>query len=124
TAAYADEFTGDRSVESLADFEAFLLDRLPSSVAAAHRSARDLVTRAMAYLGETLMWVGGGQWAWGAGELAGMPCVAFDAALGRGFRRAVAALARGARPGAYRLTGRGRQSTAPRLCACCGLVSR
>lgn len=82
TAAYADEFTGDRSVESLTGFEAFLLDRLPSLSAAADRSARDLVTRAMAYLGETLMWVGGGRWVWGAGELADMPCVAFDTELG------------------------------------------
>jgi hypothetical protein len=44
TSAYAAELTGDHSVESLADFAAYLLDRLPSSVAAAHRSARDLVT--------------------------------------------------------------------------------
>lgn len=66
----------------LADFEAFLLDWLPNPSAAADRSARDLVTRAIAYLGETLMWVGGGQWVWSTRDLAAMRCVAFDVELG------------------------------------------
>lgn len=81
-AASTESFTGDYSPGSLADFETFVLWQLPELRSMTDRAAVALVRPLLGYLGEALMWAGGGRWIWGTGVFAGMPCVEFDAALG------------------------------------------
>ncbi|MFQ6394459.1 hypothetical protein ACLMAJ_13460 [Nocardia sp. KC 131] len=77
-ATYSAGFPGDYSLESLAAFEEFVLAALADLASMEQQGALPVVKAAVGYLGETLLRAGGGEWVWGQGELAGMPCVALD----------------------------------------------
>ncbi|MEV6427626.1 hypothetical protein [Nocardia sp. NPDC051463] len=77
--AYSAGFFADYSPESLDDLEQFVLAALRDPGVMMEPSALPVVKAAVGYLGETLLRAGGGEWLWGQGKYAGMPCVTLEA---------------------------------------------
>ncbi|WP_406229315.1 hypothetical protein [Nocardia sp. NBC_01009] len=78
-ATYSAGFFADYSPESLAELEQFVVAALPDPAVMKEPPALPVVKAAVGYLGETLLRAGGGEWLWGQGKYAGMPCVALEA---------------------------------------------